>query len=102
MDDKETDIVINAMEENEFKNGESVIVQGADGDCMYIVDFGELDCYKQFGQNEEPKFLKTYKPGEAFGELSLLYNAPRAATIKSKNKSVLFALDRQTFNNIVK
>lgn len=43
-----------------------------------------------------------YKPGEAFGELALLYNAPRAATIISKGESVLFALDRQTFNNIVK
>jgi cAMP-dependent protein kinase regulator len=32
----------------------------------------------------------------------LLYNAPRAATIKCKSDSVLFALDRLTFNNIVK
>jgi len=46
--------------------------------------------------------LKTYKAGESFGELSLLYNAPRAATIKATSKSVCFALDRATFNNIVK
>jgi cAMP-dependent protein kinase regulator len=40
--------------------------------------------------------------GEAFGELALLYNAPRAASIKAKTDSVLFSLDRETFNNIVK
>jgi CRP-like cAMP-binding protein len=32
----------------------------------------------------------------------LLYNAPRAATIKAKTDSILWSLDRETFNNIVK
>ena len=43
-----------------------------------------------------------YGPGEAFGELALLYNAPRAATIKADTASTLFALNRDTFNNVVK
>ena len=46
--------------------------------------------------------MKVYGPGESFGELALLYNAPRAATIIAKSDSVLFALDRETFNHIVK
>lgn len=46
--------------------------------------------------------MKTYKPGEAFGELALLYNAPRAASIKAKSDSILFSLDRECFNHIVK
>ena len=50
----------------------------------------------------EDKYLKTYKPGEAFGELALLYNAPRAATIKAKTEAILFSLDRECFNAIVK
>ena len=41
-------------------------------------------------------------PGESFGELALLYNAPRAASIQAKTDSILFALDREAFNNIVK
>jgi len=47
-------------------------------------------------------FLKEYQPGEAFGELALLYNAPRAATIVSKTDCILWSLDRETFNHIVK
>lgn len=69
---------------------------------MYLLDSGELDCYRVMKKGEEPKHLKVYKPGEAFGELALLYNAPRAATIKAKTEAIMFALDRNCFNYIVK
>jgi len=69
---------------------------------LYVVDQGELDCFKRFKSDEEEKLLKTYKPGESFGELALLYNAPRAATIRAKTDAVLFSLDRDCFNGIVK
>ena len=68
-----------------------------------MVGTGTLKCTKYFGDNYEPTYLKTYQPGEAFGELALLYNAPRAATITtSSDEAVLYALDRMTFNHIVK
>ena len=69
---------------------------------MYVIDEGRLECYKRFAGLEEEKLLKTYIPGESFGELALLYNAPRAATIKAIENVTTFALDRETFNNIVK
>jgi len=46
--------------------------------------------------------LKNYQSGEVFGELALLYNAPRAATITANEDCLLWCLDRATFNNIVK
>ena len=46
--------------------------------------------------------MKEYNPGEGFGELALLYNAPRAATIVAKVDSICWKLDRDTFNHIVK
>lgn len=61
-----------------------------------------MDCFKKFSKDEDEKYLKTYVPGESFGELALLYNAPRAASIKAKTDSTCWALDRGTFNNIVK
>lgn len=69
---------------------------------MYVLSEGSLACTKIFPGTTEPKHLKDYVPGEAFGELALLYNAPRAATITSTSESTLMKLDRGTFNNIVK
>jgi cAMP-dependent protein kinase regulator len=66
------------------------------------VSTGVLVCTKVFPDKPEPVFLKNYESGEVFGELALLYNAPRAASISSKDESVLFSLDRDTFNHIVK
>lgn len=102
LEDKELSTVIDAFEEKRYKAGEIVIKQGDEGDVIYLVDTGELDCEKVFKQGDPATYLKTYKPGESFGELALLYNAPRAATIKAKTDSILWALDRQCFNNIVK
>lgn len=102
LDEKEKNIVIDAMEIKEYKPGDMVIKQGDDGDCLYVVDQGKLDCSKLFPGEKQEKWLKVYEPGESFGELSLLYNAPRAASIRAKEKSVLFALDRHCFNSIVK
>ncbi len=102
LDKNDIDIVINAMEEKKFKIDEKVITQGEVGDCLYIVETGALSCFKIL-ENGENKFLCNYGPGDAFGELALLYNCPRAASIVcSSNECILWALDRETFNHIVK
>lgn len=63
-----------------------------------------LTCTKFLKPSDEKEtFLKEYKPGESFGELALLYNAPRAATIVCKSPTCkLWSLDRNTFNHIIK
>jgi len=101
LEENEMNSVLGAFEEKKFKAGDLVITQGEQGDVLYFIEEGELDCYKTFKKEEGDVWLKLYHPGEAFGELALLYNAPRAATIKSKTDCILWALDRETFKNIV-
>jgi cAMP-dependent protein kinase regulator len=94
--------VVDAIEEVKGNAGDTIIKEGDQGDCMYVLEQGTLNCTKIFAGKTEPTFLKEYQPGEGFGELALLYNAPRAATITAKTDYTIWKLDRDTFNNIVK
>jgi len=102
LDDKDKGVVIDAMIEHQVKVNEVVIKEGDQGDCLYVVDSGNLMCTKVFPGSDEPTFLTRYQSGDAFGELALLYNAPRAATITANDDCLLWKLDRETFNHIVK
>jgi cAMP-dependent protein kinase regulator len=85
-----------------------VITQGDEGDYFYVVEEGEYDVYihesgaLQPGADGMGKKVGSINPGGSFGELALMYNAPRAATIVSTSKGgVLWQLDRVTFRRIL-
>jgi len=99
-DDLET--IILAMEEKVFDKNDIVIKQNDNGEFLYIVETGELLCTKFFKENNEEVFLKKYGEGDSFGELALLYNTPRAASIRAVRHSILWSLDRESFNHIIK
>jgi cAMP-dependent protein kinase regulator len=100
IDSNDEQTIIDAMGEQNCQVGETIISEGAAGDQLYIVESGDYDCFKNI--NGKETYLKTYKFGESFGELALMYNAPRAATIRVKTEGKLFTLDRQTFSQVVK
>lgn len=102
LDEKEFEIVVDSIEEVKVQAGDHVIKEGDQGDCMYVLESGKFVCTKVFKGSTEPTFLKEYQPGEGFGELALLYNAPRAATITAQTDGIVYKLDRDTFNHIVK
>lgn len=102
LEDHEFDIIINAMNIRAYKPGDWVIKQGDDGAELFVVSSGKLKCEKVFPGQSVPTFLKFYQRGDVFGELALMYNAPRAASIVALEDATLFSLDRDTFNNIVK
>jgi len=85
----------------EKQPGENIIVQGDIGEVFYLLEDGLVDVYiKKKGDEEEAK-VHTYKPGDAFGELAIMYNAPRAATCRAQTVAKLWALDRISFKCIV-
>jgi len=88
--------VVQSMRVVKVEPGEEVIKKGDAGDAFYVVGEGELEAFL-----DGPDAVATYGPGGSFGELALLYNAPRAATVKAKGKCLLFRLGRMAFRNLV-
>jgi len=102
LEEKDLSIVIDAMSEIVLEPKSRIIQQGDNGDFLFVIEEGLLDCYKKFPDVEEEKLVKTVESGDCFGELALLYNCPRAASVESRDKAVLWRLDRETFNTIVR
>lgn len=100
LDKPDMDLVLLAMKEEAFSAGTKVINEGDDGDYLFVIEKGSLDCVKNI--NGEDKVVRTCGTGDLFGELALLYNCPRAANVLAKEECVCWKLDRETFNHIVK
>ena len=77
LENKDKKIIIDAMKEVKVLRGQNVISQNDNGDELYVVESGHLECFKRFPGQPQEKLLRSYNPGESFGELALLYNAPR-------------------------
>ncbi|KAG0740480.1 hypothetical protein G6F62_011761 [Rhizopus arrhizus] len=99
LDEEHHQDVVNAMVEMTVEKDKTIIEQGAVGDYFYIVDSGTFDCF--ITKDGETKKVTSYEAGGSFGELALMYNAPRAATITATSDAKVWALDRVTFRTIL-
>ncbi|XP_029472137.1 cAMP-dependent protein kinase type II-beta regulatory subunit isoform X2 [Rhinatrema bivittatum] len=91
--------VLDAMFEKLVKCEEHVIDQGDDGDNFYVIDRGTYDIYVKC--DGVGRCVGTYDNRGSFGELALMYNTPRAATIIATSPGAIWGLDRVTFRRII-
>ncbi|KAJ7396984.1 hypothetical protein BTVI_139966 [Pitangus sulphuratus] len=91
--------VLDAMFEKLVEGGEHVIDQGDDGDNFYVIDRGTYDIYVKC--DGVGRCVGTYDNRGCFGELALMYNTPRAATIIATSPGAIWGLDRVTFRRII-
>lgn len=108
LDEEQSSHVLNALQEKPIPAKDiKVINQGEAGDFFYVVEKGAFDIYvnttgaQQAGTEGLGKKVNSIGTGGSFGELALMYNAPRAATVISTEPSTLWALDRVTFRRIL-
>lgn len=70
--------------------------EGETGDTFYLVGTGEVNITKKMGDDED-KVLRKMEPGEFFGEMALLHDTVRSATVRTVTQTTVLELDRTTF-----
>src|SRR5512138_615079 len=69
-------------------------------DRFYMILEGEVEVTKVINNNEI-RLLKTLGPGDFFGEMALIHNAPRAATVAAKSALTTLELDKSAFDRVL-
>jgi ATP-binding cassette subfamily B protein len=88
-----------ALETLEVGPGEVIVRQGAPADRFYIVVDGAVDVIRL--EEGEERTLARLRRGQFFGEMAILRDIPRTATVKSVRSTTLLAMDRDTFRDLV-
>ena len=75
--------------------GTEIVREGGHGDRFYVIESGEVDV------SAHGEHLGTMSAGDHFGEIALLRDVPRTATVTAKNEVSLRALERDEFLSAV-
>ncbi|GAV02975.1 hypothetical protein RvY_13470 [Ramazzottius varieornatus] len=103
LDNNSLQKVIAALHPVSVERGQNVIRQGDSDEKaneFYIIENGNYDIFVKDGDGLDQK-VGEYPASGSFGELALMYNQARAATVTATTAGKLWALDRKTFQQVV-
>lgn len=89
--------IADALETQKFPAGKTIIKEGDVGEAFYLLESGEAEAFK----NGVEKAVKQYRKGDYFGELALLNDAPRAASVISKTEVKVATLGKDGFQRLL-
>lgn len=84
-----------------FPAGEEIIHAGDPGDKLYIVQRGQVEVLGSDPMGRE-RALALLREGDHFGEMALMYDAPRAATVRARTPTQVYSLSKVDFNGLLK
>eukprot|EP00753_Platysulcus_tardus_P016287 PLAT5581.1.p2 GENE.PLAT5581.1~~PLAT5581.1.p2 ORF type:complete len:417 (+),score=237.91 PLAT5581.1:101-1351(+) len=93
--------VADALTPKSFSDGEVIIRQGDPGDVFYLLEEGEVICTKQHKLGDAPEVVARLESGAYFGEVALLSDRPRQATVTAAGAVRTLAVDRKTFKRVM-
>jgi len=87
--------------ERKFPKDAVVVDEGLAGDYMYVIRSGRVKVTKASDDGRE-KIMNLFSAGDFFGEMSLLDNQPRSASVSTLEPTLLLALSRRDFMELLK
>jgi signal-transduction protein with cAMP-binding, CBS, and nucleotidyltransferase domain len=92
-------LVAGRLERVHAQGGEVIARQGAPADKFIIVVDGELEVSRESDGGTET--VATLRPGEFFGDIAILRDSPRSATLRATTAVTLLKMDRDEFRTVV-
>lgn len=87
------------IEEVKLSQGDLLFAQGSAGDKAYVVKDGEVEILRR--SQGRDVLLAVRKSGEVIGEMSLLQEAPRSASVKARTESTLLAISHESLDGMI-
>ncbi len=89
------------MQQINYKNGDQVIKQGAEGDYFYVITRGKASVTRETPLNKEGIKLAELSVGDTFGEEALISDAKRNATVTMISDGSVMRLGKADFNTLL-
>ena len=90
-------MIVNAMTQQEYPKDCILCEEGSFGSHLFVIAHGMCEVTVSVASET----VKTIGPGSAFGELAILYNCARTATVKAMTLVRVWVLDRRAFQAIM-
>jgi signal transduction histidine kinase len=101
LDDEEIRLVALSCVEEEYGPGDILFAEGSTADRFYIVIEGRVEVWKNY-YDPKPDLLAIHGPGHFFGEMALVDELPRSATVVAKDPIKVLYLYRDDFRRLIR
>lgn len=99
LDQKAIEELAYQLNQRHFMKGETIIREGEPGKLFHLVTKGRVGVFRKAWFRS--RRLATLGPGEFFGEVALIDNVPRTATVVGEEDGEMFTLSRDAFESVL-
>lgn len=100
IEQNQADEIISSGEIQNHLPGKTLCLEGEFENTFYVILSGEVQVSKQLN-NDQKRTLKHLGPGSFFGEMAIIHNAPRAATVSTTQPTSVLAVRKESFTGLL-
>jgi CRP-like cAMP-binding protein len=90
------------LERRVYAKGQVVMAEGEESQELYLIARGTASVTVRVGGHARDNRLATFSAGTVFGEMALLDEAPRSATVRADDELVCYVLSREAFDRLTR
>jgi CRP-like cAMP-binding protein len=89
------------VEIREFEEGDHIVQEGEAADCLYLIREGQCVVWRK-GEDGSEEVLAKLGPGQTFGEIGLLFQKPRSATVTCLEPTTVIEVTRAALDQALR